>query len=202
MGSAKMPCSWQTEPETHQAIRKLPTRQATAALKLYIALYVRASDAERPGGAHRTVATDGGGGRPAPVTAVGHHRGSGEAPGGYHLKAYENARYWTRLLRAPLYGHPSAYQADLRDFMGFAGIARAEDFRIVTRAHVLAWRKTLEARAMPRRVAFVACSPQTHFSPRNPAHCRSMLAKILSISCNLYSKQRMNGKCAHRWMHS
>lgn len=41
-----------------------------------------------------------------------------------------------------------AYQVDLRDFMGFADIARAEDFRIVTRAHVLAWRQTLETRAL------------------------------------------------------
>ncbi|MFM0557864.1 hypothetical protein P0D69_44085 [Paraburkholderia sediminicola] len=32
-----------------------------------------------------------------------------------------------------------AYQIDLKDFMGFTGIARPEDFRIVTRAHVLAW---------------------------------------------------------------
>lgn len=41
-----------------------------------------------------------------------------------------------------------AYQVDLRDFMSFTAIARPEDFRIVTRAHVLAWRKTLEARAL------------------------------------------------------
>jgi site-specific recombinase XerD len=41
-----------------------------------------------------------------------------------------------------------AYQIDLQDFMGFAGIARPEEFRIVTRAHVLAWRKTLEDRAL------------------------------------------------------
>ncbi|SIT49232.1 hypothetical protein BN2475_1300006 [Paraburkholderia ribeironis] len=34
-----------------------------------------------------------------------------------------------------------AYQADLRDFMNFTTISRPEDFRIVTRAHVLAWRK-------------------------------------------------------------
>jgi len=41
-----------------------------------------------------------------------------------------------------------AYRADLQDFMSFAGIARPEDFRIVTRTHVLAWRKTLEDRAL------------------------------------------------------
>ena len=37
-----------------------------------------------------------------------------------------------------------AYQNDLRGFMQFAGIRRPEDFRSVTRSHVLAWRKSLE----------------------------------------------------------
>jgi site-specific recombinase XerD len=41
-----------------------------------------------------------------------------------------------------------AYQGDIRDFMRFAGIQRPESFRIVTRAHVLAWRKTLEDRLL------------------------------------------------------
>ncbi|WP_435530742.1 tyrosine-type recombinase/integrase [Paraburkholderia fungorum] len=41
-----------------------------------------------------------------------------------------------------------AYQTDLQDFMGFAGIQRPEEFRVVTRAHVLAWRKTLETRGL------------------------------------------------------
>jgi len=37
-----------------------------------------------------------------------------------------------------------AYQNDLRGFMQFAGIDKPEDFRSVTRSHVLAWRKNLE----------------------------------------------------------
>lgn len=37
-----------------------------------------------------------------------------------------------------------AYQNDLCGFMAFAGIVNPEDFRIVTRSHVLAWRKSLE----------------------------------------------------------
>ncbi len=41
-----------------------------------------------------------------------------------------------------------AYQADLHDFMSFAGIRKPDEFRIVTRAHVLAWRKVLETRAL------------------------------------------------------
>jgi len=44
-----------------------------------------------------------------------------------------------------------AYRVDLQDFMGFAGIQRPDEFRIVTRAHVLAWRKVLEVRALSAR---------------------------------------------------
>lgn len=38
------------------------------------------------------------------------------------------------------------YADDLRDFMGFVGIARPEEFRTVTRAHVIAWREDLVRR--------------------------------------------------------
>ncbi|MBK3744186.1 tyrosine-type recombinase/integrase [Paraburkholderia aspalathi] len=41
-----------------------------------------------------------------------------------------------------------AYQIDLRDFMGFVGIAQPDEFRTVSRAHVLAWRKNLETRKL------------------------------------------------------
>jgi site-specific recombinase XerD len=37
-----------------------------------------------------------------------------------------------------------AYQMDLKDFMRFVNITKPEEFRIVTRAHVIAWRKSLE----------------------------------------------------------
>ena len=37
-----------------------------------------------------------------------------------------------------------AYQNDLASFMTFVGIKRPEEFRVVTRAHVIAWRKQLE----------------------------------------------------------
>ena len=36
----------------------------------------------------------------------------------------------------------------MHDFMGFVGIEKAEEFRIVTRAHVIAWRKSLEEREL------------------------------------------------------
>jgi integrase/recombinase XerD len=37
-----------------------------------------------------------------------------------------------------------AYQSDLRAFMAFTGIQQPEEFRTVTRAHILAWRAALE----------------------------------------------------------
>lgn len=41
-----------------------------------------------------------------------------------------------------------AYQNDLEDFCGFVGLSGAEEFRAVTRAHVLAWRAQLEQRGL------------------------------------------------------
>lgn len=40
------------------------------------------------------------------------------------------------------------YRTDLKDFMRFVGIERPDEFRSVTRGHVLAWRQDLEARAL------------------------------------------------------
>ena len=40
------------------------------------------------------------------------------------------------------------YENAVRDFMRFAGIARPEEFRIVTRAHVIAWRDELVRRGL------------------------------------------------------
>jgi integrase/recombinase XerD len=37
-----------------------------------------------------------------------------------------------------------AYRADLSAFMKFTGIAAPEEFRVITRSHVIAWRKNLE----------------------------------------------------------
>ena len=41
-----------------------------------------------------------------------------------------------------------AYQIDIQEFMAFVGIARPEEFRQVSCAHILAWRKDLEAREL------------------------------------------------------
>ena len=39
-----------------------------------------------------------------------------------------------------------AYKIDVEDFVRFTGIERPEDFRVVTRSHVIAGRKDLEKR--------------------------------------------------------
>lgn len=41
-----------------------------------------------------------------------------------------------------------AYRIDLTDFLSFTGLATADEIRLVTRAHVIAWRKALEERAL------------------------------------------------------
>lgn len=41
-----------------------------------------------------------------------------------------------------------AYQGDLRAFMAFTGIVQPEEFRTVTRAHILAWRAELEKQGL------------------------------------------------------
>src|SRR5882724_6562925 len=57
---------------------------------------------------------------------------------------------WFANLRNP--NTRTAYENDLREFQRFVGILRPEEFRSVTRAHVIAWRKDLERRA---------CAPTT-----------------------------------------
>jgi site-specific recombinase XerD len=41
-----------------------------------------------------------------------------------------------------------AYQQDVQDFTTFVGLARMQEFRTVTRAHLIAWRKDLEQRQL------------------------------------------------------
>ncbi len=41
-----------------------------------------------------------------------------------------------------------AYRIDVASFMAFVGIQRPEEFRIVTRAHFIAWRRDLEGRGI------------------------------------------------------
>ena len=41
-----------------------------------------------------------------------------------------------------------AYETALQDFQSFVGLQRVEEFRVVTRAHVIAWRDDLVGRAL------------------------------------------------------
>ena len=41
-----------------------------------------------------------------------------------------------------------AYRNDLREFMAFVGISAAGEFRVITRSHIIAWRKDLEGRQL------------------------------------------------------
>lgn len=41
-----------------------------------------------------------------------------------------------------------AYRNDVRGFMAFAGIKQPEEFRLVKRSHLIAWRKDLESSAL------------------------------------------------------
>jgi integrase/recombinase XerD len=54
---------------------------------------------------------------------------------------------WFRNIRSP--ATKRAYENAIKDFMRFAGIKRPEEFRHVTRAHVIAWRDELGNRVIP-----------------------------------------------------
>jgi hypothetical protein len=54
-----------------------------------------------------------------------------------------------------------AYQQDIQDFTAFVGISRPEALRLVTRPHVIAWRKDLERRTS-------RCLPSAASSPLFP----------------------------------
>jgi integrase/recombinase XerD len=41
-----------------------------------------------------------------------------------------------------------AYQLDITDCSAFVGIDRPEEFRLITRAHIIAWRKDVERRQL------------------------------------------------------
>ncbi len=43
----------------------------------------------------------------------------------------------------------SGYESDIKDFLRFAGIERPEELRLITRAHVIAWRTEIEQREIP-----------------------------------------------------
>lgn len=69
-------------------------------------------------------------------------------------------------------GTRRVYENAVKDFMRFTGIQRPEEFRIVTRAHVIAWRDDLARRQIGRTA-----------NKRQPAGCtiRNRLAELSSL---------------------
>lgn len=63
-----------------------------------------------------------------------------------HLAQVPSAVIWFANIDNPR--TRSAYEGDLREFMAFTGIQEPDQFRSVTRGHLLAWRKDLERRAL------------------------------------------------------
>jgi len=70
-----------------------------------------------------------------------------------------------------------AYEIDIEDFSAFVGIQRPEEFRAVTRSHVIAWRKTLEERMLSastvrRKLSALSslyeCLCESNSVPHNP----------------------------------
>src|ERR1700689_3482638 len=69
-----------------------------------------------------------------------------------------------------------AYRNDLKEFMTFAGIRSPIELRLITRAHVIAWRKDLDARRLAlgsvRRklsaLSYLSTSPIKTQSQRTP----------------------------------
>ena len=90
---------------------------------------------------------------PSPVKE-GREIDSGGASGGRRLTALEfqglaqvpPAVEWFANIQNPRTRR--AYRIDLEDFMEWSGVRDPEEFRGVTRAHVIGWRKSLEARGL------------------------------------------------------
>lgn len=84
------------------------------------------------------------------MTELTIHQDSGErrltAAEFQHLAAVPAAVEWFANLDNPRTRR--AYQNDLEDFCSFIGLATADEFRVVTRSHILAWRAQLEKRGL------------------------------------------------------
>jgi len=62
-----------------------------------------------------------------------------------------------------------SYRNDLRQFMAFVGISNPEGFRTITRAHVIAWRKRMEAQ---------------HLAPASVRRKLAALAALFDFLCD------------------
>src|SRR2546427_12514952 len=66
-----------------------------------------------------------------------------------------------------------AYEQDINDFMAFAGLCHPEQFRDITRAHVIACREQLVGQALAnhtiRRKRPAPAPPDPYLSPPHPS---------------------------------
>ncbi|OTP70436.1 hypothetical protein [Caballeronia sordidicola] len=118
---AKMPCSWQKDPDMHRLIAGAPTGTAIAALKLYIALCLKANFAKTKefpssGCVKRSITqlcTLTGLSRPVVIAGLRQLQAwriiecLGGRPAVYHVTDYDKAPYWAKLPSGHLFdGYP------------------------------------------------------------------------------------------------
>ena len=75
-----------------------------------------------------------------------------------------------------------AYQSDVEDFMRFVGIKLPREFRLVTRAHVIAWRDELIRRGQVLESGFIAPEPLSAVTIRRKLSALSNLFQYLCDS--------------------
>ncbi len=92
----------------------------------------------------------------------------------YQLAEVPPEMEWFANLRNP--NTRKAYESDLGEFRRFVGIKHPEEFRTVTRAHVIAWRKDLERKA---------CAPAT--IQRKLATLSSLFASLAEHNAVLHN---------------
>src|SRR5215471_130093 len=64
-----------------------------------------------------------------------------------------------------------AYRLDITDFTAFDGIDRPEEFRVITRAHVIAWRTCAASGARSQRGPMRGCGAKPTCSCKPCASC-------------------------------
>jgi hypothetical protein len=114
----KMPCSWQKDPNFHSQLKTAPAGTAIAALKLYLALCLKANYEKKDhfpyaGCVQRTITQLGDivdMSRPMVIRGLTLLKAMDvievvlKRPAMYRIKEYDTAPYWTKLPRAHLFG--------------------------------------------------------------------------------------------------
>lgn len=114
----KMPCSWQKDQNFHSQLKTVPTGTAIAALKLYLALCLKANFVKKDhfphsGCVQRTITQLGDiveMSRPMVIRGLSLLKAMDvievvlKRPAMYRIKEYDTAPYWTKLPRAHLFG--------------------------------------------------------------------------------------------------